>query len=187
MTAEQIGSGRRVTIPARFSRDEVHNLALADELHKYELSPEGVISVMVPPGGTHTFIVMQLILWFGKHGYGANQLAAENHALGVAGDGFRIPDIIVWPSDRTITDDWLSQGERVLLAVEVISPSTAVTDRISKKSEYADAGIPRYWIVERNSAHTVHRFVLNPERGEYEDEPAGPAPLAWLLSTKPDV
>jgi Uma2 family endonuclease len=36
----------------------------------------------------------------------------------------------------------------VLLAVEIISPSSRRTDARIKHAEYADAGIPHYWIVD---------------------------------------
>ena len=36
----------------------------------------------------------------------------------------------------------------MLLAVEVISPGTRRIERVMKRSEYADAGITHYWIVD---------------------------------------
>jgi Uma2 family endonuclease len=36
----------------------------------------------------------------------------------------------------------------VLLAVEVVSPGSRRTDHVMKRAEYADAGIPHYWIVD---------------------------------------
>jgi Uma2 family endonuclease len=60
-----------------------------------------------------------------------------------------------------------------------------VIDRMIKKAEYAKAGIPRYWIVERDSVTAVHRHNLNVESGEYEPDPGGPQPIAWLLTTVP--
>ncbi|HEY4007347.1 MAG TPA: Uma2 family endonuclease [Pseudonocardia sp.] len=35
-----------------------------------------------------------------------------------------------------------------LLTVEIVSPGSERTDRVVKRGEYADAGIPHYWIVE---------------------------------------
>ncbi len=32
--------------------------------------------------------------------------------------------------------------------VEVVSPGSTRTDHVHKRSEYADAGIPHYWIVD---------------------------------------
>jgi Uma2 family endonuclease len=35
-----------------------------------------------------------------------------------------------------------------LLVVEIVSPGSVRTDRVTKRGEYADAGIPHYWIVD---------------------------------------
>ena len=51
-----------------------------------------------------------------------------------------------------------------------------------KRQEYARAGIPRYWVVDRDSAQTVTMHRLGPA-GEYEV--ATKLPLAWLLNTAP--
>ncbi|GAA0920680.1 hypothetical protein GCM10009557_91070 [Virgisporangium ochraceum] len=67
----------------------------------------------------------------------------------------------------------------LLLAIEVISPDSEVIDRVSKKSEYAAAGVPRYWIVDRDKANTVEFQVLGTDSYAAEREPA---PLAWLLN-----
>jgi Uma2 family endonuclease len=47
---------------------------------------------------------------------------------------------------------------------------------VIKKDEYASAGVPRYWIVDKD---TVHGYVLR--RGHYELE-RDPQALAWLLN-----
>jgi len=38
----------------------------------------------------------------------------------------------------------------VLLVVEVLSPSNAGTDLITKRHYYAEAGVPQYWIVDQD-------------------------------------
>ncbi|UXE64774.1 MAG: Uma2 family endonuclease [Woronichinia naegeliana WA131] len=65
----------------------------------------------------------------------------------------RIPDITVLPLEQ-----WDSLGDREavidlneeppLLVVEIVSPSTQVTDYRSKQAEYAVLGILEYWIVD---------------------------------------
>ena len=51
------------------------------------------------------------------------------------------------------------------LVMEVLSPSTRSTDRVEKFAEYAQAGIPEFWIVDPN-ARTAEVFVLR--AGVYE-------------------
>ena len=65
----------------------------------------------------------------------------------------RIPDVTVLPLEQ-----WNSLGDREavidlneeppLLVVEIVSPSTQVTDYRSKQAEYAVLGIAEYWIVD---------------------------------------
>ena len=60
-------------------------------------------------------------------------------------------------------------GSELLLVAEVVSPRSGSerTDRVQKVREYAQAGIPTYWIVEldpelRSGAH--ERAGLTPDR-----------------------
>ncbi|GAA2614598.1 hypothetical protein GCM10010399_51790 [Dactylosporangium fulvum] len=55
-------------------------------------------------------------------------------------------------------------------------------DEMVKRHEYAAAGIPRYWVVDRDAALTVTLHHLG-RSGEYEV--ATKMPLAWLLNTAP--
>jgi Uma2 family endonuclease len=68
----------------------------------------------------------------------------------------------------------------LLLAIEVISPDSEVIDRVNKRSEYAGAGVPRYWIVDRDKANTVEFHGLS-QAGDYAPE-REPMSLAWLLN-----
>jgi Uma2 family endonuclease len=36
----------------------------------------------------------------------------------------------------------------LLLAVEIVSPSSARSDRVEKRDHYLDAGVPDYWVVD---------------------------------------
>ena len=40
------------------------------------------------------------------------------------------------------------RASEVVVIVEVVSPGSQRTDNVAKRSEYADAGIPHYWIVD---------------------------------------
>lgn len=51
-------------------------------------------------------------------------------------------------------------ADDVLLAVEIISPRSRRTDRITKFAEYADAGIPHYWIIDLGDVATLQAFDL---------------------------
>ncbi len=54
----------------------------------------------------------------------------------------------------------------VLVAVEIISPGTGTTDRVTKMYEYADARIPHYWLVDLDTPVTLTAYTL--VDGNYE-------------------
>ncbi|MEV0032962.1 Uma2 family endonuclease [Nocardia sp. NPDC050793] len=74
------------------------------------------------------------------------------------GDDEPIPDLIVVSGPI----DWDGRGipvEQVELAVEVVSKSTTLQDRMVKPVLYSEAGIPNYW-----------RFEFNPFKGQLPGE-----------------
>jgi len=65
------------------------------------------------------------------------------------GDDEPIPDLIVGRGTIPMDDNGIA-AEHVVLAVEVVSKSTTLTDRKMKPDVYAEAGIPNYWRIEIN-------------------------------------
>jgi Uma2 family endonuclease len=69
-----------------------------------------------------------------------------------AGPGFvRVPDLVVITQaglDRRRHERGLLLASEVVLAVEIVSDGSQRTDRSIKHGEYADAGIPHYWILD---------------------------------------
>jgi Uma2 family endonuclease len=55
------------------------------------------------------------------------------------------PDLLVLAKDRTGEE---TITETPAIVVEVLSPSSSRYDRTMKRSRYAEAGIPQYWIVD---------------------------------------
>ncbi len=63
----------------------------------------------------------------------------------------RRPDLVVVREDavqRVRREGGVLRASEVLLVVEVVSPGSTRTDYVHKRSEYADAAIPHYWIVD---------------------------------------
>jgi Uma2 family endonuclease len=58
------------------------------------------------------------------------------------------PDIFVPPRDEAAAATHWSEIKRLLLAIEVLSPSTARYDRLKKRAHYQKAGVAEYWIVD---------------------------------------
>jgi Uma2 family endonuclease len=86
----------------------------------------------------------------------------------------RRPDVVVirqTARQRVTVHGGLLRAADVLVAVEVVSPGSRRIDRIVKRAEYADAGIPHYWIVDLDAPVSLVACRLEPGVG-YRDEPA---------------
>ena len=63
----------------------------------------------------------------------------------------RRPDLVVTTQDakmRLRREGGVLRASEVVLVAEVVSPSSVRTDHVAKRGEYADAGIPHYWIID---------------------------------------
>ena len=79
----------------------------------------------------------------------------------------RLPDLCLMTVEQfeEIFDRPAVLQTPALLTVEVVSPSTSVTDYRQKRSEYAALGIPEYWLVDALESKVS---VLQLDEGLYE-------------------
>jgi Uma2 family endonuclease len=89
----------------------------------------------------------------------------------------RVPDAVVTRTDLYETNPPRYAAADVLLAVEVLSDGTRRIDRVLKPSEYAEAGIPRYWIVDLGEPASLLAYVLVDGHYELSGEYTGTAEL----------
>jgi Uma2 family endonuclease len=124
--------------------------SMPDDGQRYEVV-RGEMLVTPAPTLPHQLIVARL--------FGELRLYLESHRLA--------DQLLMAPADITLSHDTLVQpdlfvadtaaGRRtgkwtdvtnLFLVVEVVSPSTARNDRILKRPEYQQYGIPQYWVVD---------------------------------------
>ena len=73
---------------------------------------------------------------------------------------YRVPDVTIL-AERVFRDDvHVVAPVEVLLAVQIESPSSITTDRITKPAQYAAAGIAHYWRLETAPLH-LHTYRLD--------------------------
>jgi Uma2 family endonuclease len=73
-----------------------------------------------------------------------------------------IPDVLVTTAEAAARGPrWFAPHE-VVLAVEIVSPSSYAMDRFTKPALLAQAGVPCYWRIETEDALTVHAHRLEP-------------------------
>jgi Uma2 family endonuclease len=89
----------------------------------------------------------------------------------------RIPD--VYATERPFDGAWSDQTP--VLVVEILSPSTRREDTLRKSTEYLDAGIGQYWIVDRE--HRTLTVLVDSGHGWDvlldldDDRPEGSVPI----------
>jgi Uma2 family endonuclease len=178
MSAEAVGR----YMPPVVTLADLTAMMAADEHHRYEISPEGALSIMPPPGYIHAIIATRLMGWLLAAGVPAERIA---QAVGIripgrsGGVGGRIPDLVVWDKEQT-DGVWLPVDD-VLLVIEIVCPGSEGIDTVTKRSEYAAAGIPQYWVIDQDPAQNVTMHAL--AGGHYTVRAT--MPLAWLLNTDP--
>lgn len=145
-----------------FTLEYVAELSAADPEHRYELS-RGTLTIMPPADDDHNAIVTELIVWLMTGRFTAREVLANSGIRTSRDDGGigRSPDVMVRvpPREGAPRAVWLDP-EDVLLVVEVVSSGSEDLDRIIKPREYAEAGVPWFWRVERDGEPTVliHRI-----------------------------
>jgi Uma2 family endonuclease len=139
---------------------------LPDDGNRYEVI-DGELFVTPSPSAHHQDAVGRLYL-----------LLAEYLAVERVGHAYVSPGEIVFSPHRGVQPDVfvvpLVDGRRpesfhdvtrLLLAAEVLSPSTARADRVAKRTLFRDVGVPEYWIVDLD-ARTIERSTPGDSRPE---------------------
>ncbi|MFQ5703052.1 MAG: Uma2 family endonuclease [Gemmatimonadales bacterium] len=165
----------RMAAPQYYSADMVR--ALPDDGNRYE-TVYGELLVTPAPRALHQLVLRRLLV--ALDGY-----LRDNHVgelLSSPADISWGPDILVQPDlfvvdlDQARTLDWAAM-KNLLLAVEILSPSTQRYDRFTKRRLYQQVGIPLYWIVDPESAtvEVWHPDMTFPttERGTITWQPDG--------------
>jgi Uma2 family endonuclease len=141
---------------------------LPDDGQRYEIIG-GVLYVGTAPSPAHQLILMEIVATLREQvvvpGIGIALTAPVG--LFMPGTDPVQPDVIVVRAeDRGIIGPRRIEGVPALL-VEVLSPSNANYDLVTKREAYARAGVPEYWI-----ARPVERDILvhsepEPATGQY--------------------
>ncbi len=137
--------------PSRWSVEEFDRLVNEREelAPRYELV-DGELLVTPGPNKRHQRIAKELMLLLDAY--------VKQHRLGEVGYGpgeVRLtkdsrfePDVFVDPAIDGRMPRMKDLVTRLLLAVEVLSPSSARHDRITKRRFFQRNGVPEYWVVD---------------------------------------
>jgi len=119
----------------------------------------GRLFVTPAPSFVHQFLLQELDarLW---NYLQANPVGTVSPApTGVQVDDFTQvePDLLVVPLIQGKIPRSLPVPPRLLLAIEILSPSTKSQDRLEKRDLYLEMNVPEYWIVDPD-AKAVERW-----------------------------
>ncbi len=154
--------------PTQWTAAAVRNLP--DDGLRYELV-DGELVVTPAPSWSHQRVAVALLHrihpWLAGTGVGIILFSPADIALGE--DEILQPDLFVTPLDAQAPIRSWTDVTRLLLAVEILSPSTARYDRLLKRRRYQRAGVPEYWIVDPD-ARLVERWRPEDTRPEVVGE-----------------
>jgi Uma2 family endonuclease len=147
--------------------EEYHAMTEAGILHeddRLELI-EGDIVAMSPIGVRHMAIVNRLNDRLGRRLRDKAIISVQN-AIRLSENSEPVPDVVVLHYRDDFYADEMPTADDVLLLIEV-ADSTVRYDRRVKRSLYANACIPEYWLMNLvDNAIEVHR---RPENGVYTE------------------
>jgi Uma2 family endonuclease len=139
--------------PIYYSADMVR--ALPDDGNIYEVV-HGELLVSPSPRPWHEEVGIRLLiavrLYLERHPVGHAYGSRSDLSWGLR-DVLVSPDLFVVPLEEARRLDWRSL-RTVLLAAEVLSPSSLRADRFTKRRLYQEQGVPLYWVIDPE-AHSV--------------------------------
>ncbi len=153
---------------SEWTLDMVH--ALPDDGNRYELV-DGELLVSPSPSLLHQRVLFELydVVKAYVLGLGGHETFAAPAAVTFSRRRELQPDLFVLPLiDGVRRAERFEDVGRLLLAVEVLLPSTARNDRYKKRAVYQQHGVPEYWIVD-TPARQVERWRPEDEVPEVLD------------------
>ena len=122
--------------------------SLPEDGNRYE-TVHGELLVTPAPRALHQRVQLRLLLELGNYlrDQPIGELYASPADISWTVDTLVQPDLFVVEISEARTLDW-TRMQTLMLAVEVLSPSSARADRFTKRRLYQEQRIPLYWVVD---------------------------------------
>jgi Uma2 family endonuclease len=162
--------------PGRLLAVEQYATLGEDERGRFELQ-EGSLVVSPSPRPYHAKAMGQLFLQLTRqmpdHLDVLIGIDVDLELVPASQPGFvRRPDLVIADKaapDRAEADGRLIRASEVLVVIEIVSSGSRRLDNVIKRGEYADAGIPHYWIVDIEPPVSLLPCHLTGEFGYVDD------------------
>jgi Uma2 family endonuclease len=139
---------------------------LPDDVQRYELL-EGTLLVNAPPSAPHQRYSLNLASIL-RDAEIPGLMVVEAVGVRLPDNTMFIPDVLVAARDAVLADrSGIIEAEAVVLVVEIVSPGSRTTDRLTKPAVYARAGIASFWRVELEDGPAIFAYRL--EQGRYAE------------------
>ncbi|MGH7669614.1 MAG: Uma2 family endonuclease [Gemmatimonadaceae bacterium] len=140
-----------------------------DPYLRYELI-DGVLFVTPAAGSAHSELTTRLVMNFSTRLPQSVARVAPPGEVRVGQRNSLVPDILVYPARFAIGTAWPDITDW-LLAIEIVSRSSAIYDREHKRRAYLALGVREYWVVDPrtravevwhpgDAAATIHRDAV---------------------------
>lgn len=139
--------------PQRIDPWTFEDLEHLPEGNRYEIV-DGQLVMSPPPGVNHQYVAGTLRALLQEQ-LGDAFVVLEAVAIDLH-PTYRIPDVVVIDTAGFEPTATRLDPRHVRLVVEIVSPSSVTTDRITKPAEYAAAGIGAFWRVEMPATLIAH-------------------------------
>lgn len=123
----------------------------------------GMIEVLRLPTFAHQQIVLFLATLLDAFIRGHGRVVVAPFPLRVPSGRYREPDVLYMTPEHCPQPNSPSTNAAEVV-IEVVSPNDRDRDYVTKRREYAEAGVPEYWIVDPSASHIL---VLKLDAGTY--------------------
>jgi len=135
-----------MAVPSFHTADLVR--ALPDDGNRYE-TVHGELLVTPAPRADHQYVITELVArlhpYLKRHPVG--RVLTSPADISWTADVLVQPDLFVVDLKEAQTFDW-TRMKTLLLAIEVLSPSTQRYDRFTKRRVYQEFGVSCYWVID---------------------------------------
>jgi Uma2 family endonuclease len=128
---------------------------------------DGVLLVSPSPSRIHQTLAARLVVAL-EDFCPPDQAVTQNVDVRFSERRSFAPDVLVITAAAADRTGRLYEPHELVLAAEIVSPTSVGMDRITKPAIYAGAGIPYYWRIETEGGIAVHVHRLDPMNESYQ-------------------